>query len=99
MRMHNPAHPGEILREYMDGLSVTSVAQHLDTTRVNLSRILHGRVGISAEMALRLSEAFGTSAEFWLNMQTSFDLWQVSQGRRKKIALVITRKDLKRSAA
>ena len=99
MRMHNPAHPGEILREYMNDLSVTSLAQHLGTTRVNLSRILHGRAGISAEMALRLSEAFGTSPELWLNMQTNFDLWQASQMRRKKIAMLSTRKELKRSAA
>jgi len=99
MRMHNPAHPGEILREYMNDLSVTSLAQHLGTTRVNLSRILHGRAGISAEMALRLSEAFGTSAELWLNMQTNFDLWQASQVRRKKIAMLGTRKEQKRSAA
>jgi len=99
MRMHNPAHPGEILREYMGDLSVTSLAEHLGTTRVNLSRILHGRAGISAEMALRLSEAFGTSPELWLNMQTNFDLWQASQMRRKKIAMLSTRKELKRSAA
>jgi antitoxin HigA-1 len=46
MRMHNPAHPGEILREYMAELSVTALAEHLGTTRVNLSRILHGRAGI-----------------------------------------------------
>jgi addiction module HigA family antidote len=99
MRMHNPAHPGEILREYMAGLSVTALASHLGTTRVNLSRILHGRAGVSAEMALRLSEAFGTSPEFWLNMQTNFDLWQASQLRRKKVVMLNARKEQKRSAA
>jgi len=97
--MHNPAHPGEILREYMNELSVTALAAHLGTTRVNLSRILHGRAGISAEMALRLSEAFGTSPEFWLNMQTNFDLWQVGQLRRRKIPMLSSLKEPKRSAA
>src|SRR5271156_1130076 len=99
MRMHNPAHPGAILREYMADLSVTALAEHLGTTRVNLSRILHERAGISAEMALRLSEAFGTSPELWLNMQTNFDLWQASRVRRKKITMLGTRKEQKRSAA
>ena len=99
MRMHNPAHPGEILRGYMDGLTVTALAGHLGTTRVNLSRLLHGRAGISAEMALRLGEAFGTTPEFWLNMQVNYDLWQASQSRRKKITTLASRKDLKRAAA
>jgi addiction module HigA family antidote len=99
MRMHNPAHPGEILREYMDGLTVTALAEHLSTTRVNLSRLLHGRAGVSAEMAFRLGEAFNTTPEFWLNMQTSYDLWQASQVRRKKIATLASRKDPKRTAA
>ena len=72
MRMHKPAHPGEVLREYM----VTSLADHLGVSRETLSRLLNQGAGVSAEMALKLSEAFGTSPDFWLNMQIHFDLWQ-----------------------
>jgi antitoxin HigA-1 len=86
MRMHNPAHPGEILREYMREMSVTRLADHLGVSRVTLSRLLNGSAGVSAEMALKLSEAFGTSADFWLNMQIQFDLWQASRTKRKPVA-------------
>jgi len=60
MRMFNPPHPGEVLRDYLGGVSVTDSAKHLRVTRVALSRILNGSAGISAEMALRLSDALGT---------------------------------------
>lgn len=79
MNMHNPAHPGLVLREYIDGFSVTEAALKLGVTRVALSRILNGKAGISAEMALRLSQALNTSAEFWLTMQMKYDLWQVAE--------------------
>lgn len=86
MKMHNPPHPGEILREFclepLD-LTVTQAAQALDVSRKTLSGILNGRAGISPEMAVRLSLAFGTSAESWLNQQTQYDLWQVERRRRK----------------
>lgn len=86
MRMHNPAHPGEILREHMGQTSVTKLASHLRISRVTLSRLLNGSAGISAEMALKLSEALGTSPELWLNLQTQYDLWQASRSKRKRIA-------------
>jgi addiction module HigA family antidote len=57
----------------------------LGVTRVALSRILNGSAGISAEMALRLSDALGTTPELWAGMQASYDLWQASKKRRKKI--------------
>jgi addiction module HigA family antidote len=85
MRMRNPAHPGEILREHIGEMPVSKLAAHLGVSRVTLSRLLNGNSGVSAEMALKLSEALGTSPELWLNMQTQFDLWQVSRQRRKKI--------------
>jgi addiction module HigA family antidote len=85
MRMHNPAHPGEILREQMGTTSVTKLAGHLGISRVTLSRLLNGTSGISAEMALKLSEALGTSPELWLNLQTQYDLWQASRVRRKRV--------------
>ena len=65
-RMHNPAHPGEVLREYLpESLGVTEAAKRLGVTRQALSALLNGRAGISAEMALRLEAALGTSAEMW----------------------------------
>jgi addiction module HigA family antidote len=74
--MHNPAHPGEVLREYLpEGLAVSDAAKHLGVTRQALSALLNGRAGVSASMALRLEAALGTSAEMWLGMQSSRDLW------------------------
>jgi addiction module HigA family antidote len=76
MRMHNPPHPGEIIRELclqpLD-LTVTQAAQALGVTRKTLSAILNGRSGISAEMALRLSKVFGRTPEGWLRLQSQFD--------------------------
>jgi addiction module HigA family antidote len=86
MRMHNPAHPGEILRERMGEMPVSKLAAHLRVSRVTLSRLLNGNAGVSAEMALKLSEAFSTSPDLWLNMQTQFDLWQASRVKRKRVA-------------
>jgi addiction module HigA family antidote len=88
MRMYNPAHPGEVLCEFMGEMTVSDLAEHLGVTRVTLSRLINGNSGVSAEMALRLSEAFRTSPELWLNMQTQYDLWQASQMRKQKIAAI-----------
>jgi antitoxin HigA-1 len=85
MRMHNPPHPGEVLRDYLGDISVTAAAEHLKVTRASLSRILNGSSGISAEMALRLSEAMGTSPELWLGMQSQYELWQVSRKKRTQL--------------
>jgi len=90
MRMHNPPHPGSVLKEYLGPLSVTDAARHLGVTRVTLSRLLNGVAGMSAEMALRLSEALGTTPELWLGMQTQYDLWQASRKRRRKLARLAT---------
>lgn len=85
MRMHNPSHPGSVLREYLGELSVTEAASRLGVTRAALSRILNGSAGISADMALRLRDALGTSAEMWINMQSHYDLWQAEQKPRPKV--------------
>ena len=79
MRMNNPAHPGLVLREYLGDLTVTEAASRLKVTRAALSQILNGSAGISADMALRLKEALGTSAEMWVRMQGQYDLWQAEQ--------------------
>lgn len=82
MRMHNPAHPGEVLREHIGDMPVSTFASHLGVSCVTLSRLLNGSSGFSA---LKLCEALGTSPELWLNMQTQFDLRQASRRRRKKV--------------
>ena len=84
MLMHNPPHPGEIIKELcLEPLeiSVTAAAEGLGISRKTLSSILNGRAGISPEMAIRLSIAFETSAESWLNQQAKYDLWQAEQIR------------------
>ncbi len=86
MRMHKPPHPGEVLRELCLqplGVSVTEAAEALGVTRKTLSAILNGRAGISPEMAIRLSIAFDTSAESWLNQQTQYELWLAENNRKK----------------
>jgi len=86
MRMHNPPHPGEIIRELCLeplGLSVTAAAEALGVSRKTLSSILNGRAGISPEMAVRLSIAFNTSAESWLKQQSQYDLWHAEQHRKE----------------
>jgi addiction module HigA family antidote len=85
MNMYNPPHPGAVLREYLGKVSVTDAAVHLGVTRAALSRILNGSAGISADMSLRLSEALGTSPDFWAKMQTEYDLWEASKKRRKRL--------------
>jgi len=84
MLMHNPPHPGEIIRELCLeplGISVTEAAEGLGVSRKTLSSILNGRAGISPEMAIRLSIAFDTSPESWLNQQSQYDLWLAEQKR------------------
>ena len=84
--MHNPPHPGEILRSLCLeplGLSVTEAAVGLGVSRKTLSAILNGRSGISPEMAVRLSIAFKTSAESWLNQQLQYDLWRAEKLRKR----------------
>lgn len=85
-RMFNPPHPGLVVREYLGGVPVSTAAEHLGVTRVTLSRLLNGKAGISADMALRLSDALGTTPELWMGMQAQYDLWTASRSRRKKIA-------------
>ncbi|MBZ5510505.1 MAG: HigA family addiction module antidote protein [Acidobacteriia bacterium] len=89
MRMYNPPHPGSVLRDYLQGVSVTNAARHLGVTRVALSRILNGSAGISADMALRLSDALGTSPDLWSGMQAQYDLWQASRKKRKKVGRLV----------
>ncbi len=80
MKMHNPPHPGEVLKELCLealNLTVTEADKALGVSRKTLSAILNGRAGISPEMAIRLSKAFDTSPESWRNQQMQYDLWHV----------------------
>jgi antitoxin HigA-1 len=79
----NPAHPGEVLKDYLDGINVKEAAARLRVTRATLSRILNGHAGITAGMSLRLSAALGTSPEFWLKMQVQYDLWHARKATPK----------------
>ena len=87
MKMYNPPHPGEIIRELCLeplGITVTAAAKALGVSRKSLSEILNGKAGISPEMAIRLSIAFKTTAESWLNQQVHYDLW-VARKKSKNI--------------
>ena len=84
-RMFNPPHPGEVLQEYLpESVSVTAAAQKLGVSPQALAAILNGRADISAEMAMRLSNALGTSPDMWLEMQMQYDLWQAKQRPPKR---------------
>ncbi|MGC8549392.1 MAG: HigA family addiction module antitoxin [Acidobacteriaceae bacterium] len=83
--MHNPAHPGEVLKEALEGRSITDVARHIGVTRVALSRVLNCKAGVSPEMSIKLAQALGTSADLWFKMQCQYDFWQAAQKKRKKI--------------
>lgn len=87
-RMHNPPHPGEVLKDGVftgTGITIADFAGRIGVTRVALSRVLNGRAGISPDMALRLADALGGSAETWLHMQANYDLWQAQQKPRPAI--------------
>ena len=89
MLMHDPLHPGAFIRRQCLkplGLTVTEAAKGLAVSRNMLSMLLNGRLGISPEMAIRLSQAFGGSPESWLQQQMQYDLWQ-AQKHRDKIAV------------
>lgn len=84
-RMHIPPHPGEVLKEYLGEVSVTEAAAKLAVSRQSLSAVLNGRAGISADMALRLSIALGTSADLWMGMQMQHDLWVARRNHPKGV--------------
>ena len=84
-RMHNPPHPGEVLREYLGDVTVTYAATRLGVGRVTLQRIVTGAAGISPDMAYRLGSAFGTSPELWAGLQLQYDLHKAGKVKRPKI--------------
>lgn len=81
-RKRAPTHPGGILkRQYLEPLSVSmsELARVLGVTRKTVRRIVNEQGSVSADMALRLSRAFNTSAELWLNLQRNYDLWHAAE--------------------
>lgn len=90
MRMHNPPHPGRIIKEAIEALpiTVTAFAAHIGVSRVALSRVLNEKAAVTPEMSIRISEAFGQdSSDIWFNIQNDHDFWLASQAKvgRKKI--------------
>jgi antitoxin HigA-1 len=83
--MHNPPHPGEVLREWLADISITEAARRLGVTRVALSRVLNGAAGVSAEMDLRLAKALRTTPGMWYGMQADFDMWQAQRYFRARV--------------
>jgi addiction module HigA family antidote len=86
MPMKNPPHPGRSIRNACLeplGLSVTDAAKLLGVTRQALNNVINGKSGISAEMAIRLTKAFGSTADTWLRMQVAYDLAQAMKNESK----------------
>lgn len=87
-KMHNPPHPGETLKEDVLpalGLTVTEAAAQLGVARVTLSRMINGHAAISADMAIRLAQWLGGSAEIWLRLQLQYDLWHAEKNSKIKV--------------
>jgi len=95
MRMFNPPHPGGIIKEALEAIpmTVSEFAAHIGVSRVALSRVINERAGITPEMSMKLSEAFGQGQrDIWFRMQNTHDFWRASQARRKKVRPVKVRK-------
>ena len=87
--MYNPAHPGELLREYLGTMQVGEAAKRLRIARSTLSRLLNGRTSFTAPMALRLADALGTEPGVWLDLQQQYDLWHAARRKRPKVARIV----------
>jgi antitoxin HigA-1 len=83
--MHNPAAPGELLREFLGERTATELAEHIGVTRATVSRILNGRTAVTMDLSIRLGEALGLSLDFFSKAQLQRDLWVESQKKRPKI--------------
>jgi antitoxin HigA-1 len=88
-RMHNPPHPGEVLREYLGKITITEAAGRMGVSRVTLQRLANCVAGVSPDMAYRLAAAFGTSPELWAGMQLQYDLYQAGKMKRPNIERIV----------
>ena len=97
MRMKRPPHPGRIIRQECIeplGLTVTEAAARLGVTRQNLNNVLNEKSGISPEMAIRLSKAFGSKAEVWLGLQMEYDLAEAEKTAGKiRVTRIMPKKE------
>ena len=96
--MFNPPHPGELFDDYLGDVSLAEVARRLGVTRATLSRIRNGHASVTADMAVRLGELLGTSAELWLGMQSAYDLWIERQRDRPLVAALAMNVKSRRSS-
>lgn len=92
MNMHNPAHAGQLIAEWLEGLkeneqavSITQLAERIQMTRTMLSRIIHGKAALTADVALRLEAALGISSDLLMRVQVKHDLWVAAQRIRPNI--------------
>jgi antitoxin HigA-1 len=84
--MHNPAHPGEVLKEFLPAdMTVGEVAARLGVSRPHFSRLLNGHTSMTADMAIRVAMLTNTTAESWLSNQLKWDLWQCRNKPRPSI--------------
>ncbi len=85
MPMKNPPHPGRMLKDDFDelGLTVAQAADGLGVTRQQLYNVINGKSGITAEMAVRLEKGVGSTADFWLRLQSAYDLAQIRLKEKK----------------
>jgi addiction module HigA family antidote len=83
--MHNPASPGELLKEFLGDITATQLAEHIGVARATISRILNGRTAVTVDLSIRLGEALCLSPDFFSKAQLQYDLWIESQRKRQKI--------------
>ena len=83
--MHNPASPGELLREFLGDFTITQLAEHIGVARATISRILNGRTAVTTDLSIRLGQALSLSPDFFLKAQLQYDLWIESKKKRPKI--------------
>jgi addiction module HigA family antidote len=83
--MHNPASPGELLKEFLGSRTAMELAEHIGVARATVSRILNGRTAVTMDLSMRLGEALGLSLDFFSKAQLQHDLWTESQKKRPKI--------------
>jgi len=98
MRMHNPPHPGRLIKEYLDGNTVQNAAERMGVSRVTLQRVINGKAGVSPAMAYRLGDLFSTSPDLWINLQKNYEMHIAGKEKRPHIE-PITRKTAEHMAS
>jgi addiction module HigA family antidote len=83
--MHNPASPGELLKEFLGTRTATQLVEHIGVARATISRILNGRSAVTVDVSIRLGEALALSPDFFSKAQLQRYLWIESQRKRPKI--------------